>query len=843
MRDGFSATGKLRFPQAGTYTFKVWHDDRVRVWIQDTLVIDDWDNLTEGTTSNAPSGTFTAEAGKPYRFRFDYLHVGTAGATELWVNGPGIPTGDPSGTSHLGFLAGDYSLSTSSKVYDATLGNSTTATNYGTTPEYSLAQSTSVDPTGLNLTTNMTYETPGASGSYSRQTGKTLPGGNTTTYTYYGATETKDNPCTTGTTEAYKQAGMLKLRTDPDPDGAGSQTSRTTETIYDDSGKIVATRINSDSWTCTTYDSRERTSTTTIPAYNGNAARTIQNDYAVGGSPLAVTSWDDQGWIVTWMDLLGRTTKYRDVHDDETTSTYDSQGHLTQRVSPLGTETFTYNAYDQLVDQKLDSITYAHITYNTYSQIDNVTYPAAGQQKVTMARDALGRLNSLTYTLGDGTTTVSDVATRTQSNQVTQDVVTSGSNSLWYNYTYDTAGRITGTTVGPHSYTYGYGTESSTCNSVTGNNTNAGKNGNRTTQTIDGTTTTFCYDQADRLKSSSNTLYNGGDFDSHGNMTSLGSGTTPLRLCFDSSDRNTCMTQRDSSGNGIAMYYNRDAQGRITARFKNTLTNWNAAAAGDYYYGYTASGDTPDFVRDVNWAVSEKNLQLPGGVLLTIRPQQTGNAQKQYSLPNIHGDVLLTTDAAGTNTSNGNGPASTFTYDPFGNVLSGSTLPSNADHASYGYVGQHEKLTESEYTTVPMQMGARVYIPGIGRFLGVDPVEGGTENSYVYPVDAVNEFDLSGNLAQRGTSGSRGSALSGTDQWILDRYKGGLKLTKQELKRAKQLIRTTVKSDLKFKKIRPSRQTKDLIKKAGKYSKGFIFIFIPKPITDGLQPKSTGPSA
>jgi RHS repeat-associated protein len=366
-----------------------------------------------------------------------------------------------------------------------------------------------------------------------------------------------------------------------------------------------------------------------------------------------------------------------------------------------------------------------------------------------MARDALGRLNSLTYTLGDGTTTVSDVATRTQSNQVTQDVVTSGSNSLWYNYTYDTAGRLTGTTVGPHSYSYGYGTESSTCNSVTGNNVNAGKNGNRTTQTIDGTTTTFCYDQADRLKSSSNTLYNGGDYDSHGNMTSVGSGTTPLRLCFDSSDRNSCMTQRDSSGNGIAMYYNRDVQGRIVARFKNTLTNWNAAAAGDYFYGFTGSGDTPDFVRDASWTVTEKNLQLPGGVLLTIRPQQTGNAQKQYSLPNIHGDVLLTTDAAGTNTSNGNGPASTFTYDPFGNVLSGSTLPSNADHASYGYVGQHEKLTESEYTTVPMQMGARVYIPGIGRFLQVDPEEGGTPNNYVYPPDPINDFDLTGNFGMK----------------------------------------------------------------------------------------------
>jgi RHS repeat-associated protein len=179
------------------------------------------------------------------------------------------------------------------------------------------------------------------------------------------------------------------------------------------------------------------------------------------------------------------------------------------------------------------------------------------------------------------------------------------------------------------------------------------------------------------------------------------------------------------------------------------LTNWNAAAAGDYYYGYTASGDTPDFVRDVNWTVSEKNLELPGSVIVTIKPQETVAANKAiYNLPNNHGDTLLTTNANGTNTSTGNGPLNSFTYDPFGGVLAGSVLPANTDHASYGWVGQHEKLTESEYTTTPIQMGARVYIPGIGRFLQVDPIEGGTENNYVYPVDAVNEFDLSGNTAQ-----------------------------------------------------------------------------------------------
>ena len=89
---------------------------------------------------------------------------------------------------------------------------------------------------------------------------------------------------------------------------------------------------------------------------------------------------------------------------------------------------------------------------------------------------------------------------------------------------------------------------------------------------------------------------------------------------------------------GTTITYTRDATGRVVSRITDAPGTTN-----DSTIRYSFAGGSLFAVLDGSNQVLQRELSLPGGVSLSI-PVAGGQV---WAYPNLHGDVILTTDATG----------------------------------------------------------------------------------------------------------------------------------------------------------------------------------------------------
>jgi RHS repeat-associated protein len=175
---------------------------------------------------------------------------------------------------------------------------------------------------------------------------------------------------------------------------------------------------------------------------------------------------------------------------------------------------------------------------------------------------------------------------------------------------------------------------------------------------------------------------------------------------------------------GTSLSYSFDAAGRLRQRTgASTITRYLYAGSGASLFDTTTSG-----------TIQNTSVNSPAGDLAHyLGAPQTGTTT-EFLYYTGHGDLAATADPAGIRQN-------TYSYDPYGTLQQAPPANTSIER----WTGRWDKRLDTTSTLI--QMGARPYDPALGRFLAVDPIDGGSLNTYDYAgQEPIGGYDLDGKL-------------------------------------------------------------------------------------------------
>ncbi len=536
-------------------------------------------------------------------------------------------------------------------------------------------------------------------------------------------------PCQTQPAEQPETSGLPNLPVDT-----------YTYNMYDESTKAVSTVGSHTRTTTMTYDEAGRPETSETTSTVGTSLPKVTFKYSsTTGLPVEQATSTES--LKSEYNTVGELTSYTDASGNTSTYEYEKEKdyRLLKANDGKGTQTYEYEPSTGLIKELTDSAAGKFTaTYDPEENLVSETYPNA--MTATYTRNSANQVTGVQYTKTAHCaktcpeTWYSDSVVPSSHGQWTSQQSELAGTTTTHTYAYDQAGRLTEATDNVDgkdciTHLYTYDEETNRLSQTTRGPATGGGCSNE-----GGETQNHSYDPANRL------IDTGAEYEAFGDITSLPSsdaGGSTLTSTFYANGMAATQTQA-----GQTIGYQLDPDDR-----PQEIVSTGKIVATEIQHYTSPSASTPAWTGELSTNYT-RNIPGISGMLVAT---QHDSEEPVLQIANLHGDIIATAKKTETTTALASTIAEAGEYG----------LPATETPPKYSWLGAHQIPTSlpSGVTT----MGARSYIPQIGRFLQTDPRPGGSANAYAYTYgDPINTFDLSGEYTVAGPSQG---LIDSTEEW------------------------------------------------------------------------------